>query len=288
MTRFEPAVRIHPDTGIREEVSFFGDREPAMFFGLHLPAGEVRGAVVSCPSVHAELIKAYRKDVLLGRTLAEQGYATLRYHYRGAGNSEGSGSELTLDAMIGSVEEARAELARRTGVDRFAYHGTRLGCFAAAAAAEHDPGAPLALWSPVIETDDFMREIFRSHYIAALKGEEKPEPTARMVERVKSEGEIELLGYNFSRDFYESLEGRRLDAHQPKGSPVLLVPFGPKDMSTLAEPWTACGATVTVFENSSEEAWWLAGDATKPEEGQERIDKLIGGTASWIVEQLEA
>ena len=280
------AVRLDPETGVRDEVTYFGDREPLMFCALQLPPGEVRGAVISCPSVHAELIKSYRKDVLLGRTLAAAGVAVMRFHYRGAGNSDGSNEDLTLDTMIAGVDEVRGILARRIGLERFTYVGTRLGSYPAAAAAEADPGAPLVLWSPVVDTGSFMREVFRAHYIAALKGEEKPEPTARMIERVMEEGEIELLGYRISRDFYVSLESRRLDTYRPKNSPVLLTPFGNQNLEQLTESWESVGANVTVFGGSSEEAWWLAGDATKPEEGQERIDTLISGTADWIIAHL--
>lgn len=286
MDDLRTAVRIDAATGVREEMIFFGDRSPRMFCGLHLPPGEVRAAVISCPSVHAELIKAYRKDVLLGRTLAAAGIATIRFHYRGEGNSEGSGLELNLDDMIASVDEARAEIARRTGAVRFGYHGTRLGTFPATAATEADPGAPLVLWAPLLDTDAFLREVFRTHYIAALKGEEKPEPTERMIERVKEEGQIELLGHAISREFYLSLEGRRLDAYRPKGSAVMLTPYGPQNLDELAAVWETAGADVTVFEGSSEEAWWLAGDATTPEDGQERVMTLVESTAIWLTEHL--
>lgn len=286
MTEQRTAVRIDPATGVRDEVFFFGDREPQMFGALHLPPGEVRGGVISCPSVHAELIKTYRKDVLLGRALAGAGIATLRFHYRGSGNSDGTSDELTLDAMIASVDEARSVLARRAGLERFTYVGIRLGSYPAAAAAEAEPGAPLVLWSPIFDTDTFMREVFRTHYIAALKGEEKPEPTARMIERVKEEGEIELLGYRISRQLYESLESRSLERFAPKGSPVLLTPFGNQNLADLTAAWESIGANVTVSGGSSEEAWWLAADATRPEEGQERTDMLVSGTADWIIEHI--
>lgn len=280
------AVRLDSTTGVREEMTFFGDRAPLMFCGLHLPPGEVQAAVISCPSVHAELIKSYRKDVLLARALAAAGIATIRFHYRGEGNSEGSGLELNLDDMIAAVDEARAEISKRTGAVRFGYHGTRLGSFPAAAAAEVDAGAPLVLWAPLLDTDAFLREVFRTHYIAALKGEEKPEPTDRMIERVKEDGQIELLGHAISRDFYLSLEGRRLDAYQPKGSAVMLTPYGPQNLDELATAWDAAGVDVSVFEGSSEEAWWLAGDATKPEDDQERVVTLVESTAAWFAERL--
>jgi len=281
------AVRVDPVSGVREEITFFGERSPLMFCALHLPKGEVNAAVISCPSVHAELIKSYRKDAMLAKALAAIGVAVIRYHYRGEGNSEGAVGELNLDAMIASVDEARSELARRTGVDRFGYHGTRLGSFPAAAACEADPGAPLLLWAPLPDTDVFVRELIRTHYIAALKGEDKPEPTARLIERVMEEGEIELVGHVISRDLYTSLQGRRLDSYRPKGSSVMLTPYGPQNLDDLVAAWDAAGASVTVFgESADEEAWWLAGDAAQPEDGQERVMTLVSASAAWLLEQL--
>lgn len=286
MKTHHAAVRVDAETGIKEEVAFFGDRAPYLFGTAHLPAGEAKAAVIVCGSVHAELIKAYRKEVLLGRRLAASGIAVQRYHYRGAGNSEGHGDELNLDAMIETVAEARAALARHVDVERIGYLGTRMGAFPATAAACETTGAPLVLWSPIQDSDAFMREVFRSHYIAALKGEEKPEPTEKMIERVKTEGEVELLGYRFTDTFYNSLEGRRLSDYAPKGSPVMLVPFGPANFDALTEAWTAVGADVTPYLGSAQEAWWLAGDPTEAEDGQERTDTLVNGTADWLIEQL--
>ncbi len=286
MTIAETAVRVDASTGIREQVSFFGDHSPFLFGTSHLPAGTAKAGVIICGSVHAELIKAYRKEVLVGRALAAAGIAVQRFHYRGAGNSEGSGDELNLDAMIETVDEARRELARHADVERVGFMGTRMGAFPATAAACASPGSPLVLWSPIQDSDAFMREVFRSHYIAALKGEEKPEPTDKMIERVQTEGEIELMGYRFTDTFYNSLQGRRLADYSPNGCPVMLVPFGPENFDALTDVWTAAGAQVTPHLGSAQEAWWLAGDPTEAEDGQERTDTLVNGTAQWFVEQL--
>ncbi len=281
-----PATRIDSVTGIREEVGYFGARSPLMFGTTHLPAREARAGVIICGSVHAELRASYRKEVLLGRALAAAGVAVQRFHYRGAGHSEGDVSEVSLDAMTEAVAEARRHLARHVEVERVGYVGTRLGCFPATAAAAEAPGSPLVLWSPILETATFMREVFRSHYIAALKGERKPEPTARMIERIRQEGWIEAIGYVFTDRFYSSLEGQRLETLSPKDCPVLLVPFGPSNYEGLTEAWTKKGADVHEFLGSSEEAWWLESIAVEAEDGQEGTKTLVTGTAQWLVARL--
>jgi len=85
----EPATRLDAGGSI-EEASFIGPEGRAMFAFLHLPDGApVLGGLVVCSPMDAETLRHYRKEVLLGRMLAPRGVAVLRFHYRGAGNSDG-------------------------------------------------------------------------------------------------------------------------------------------------------------------------------------------------------
>lgn len=275
------AVREDPVTGVREEVGFFGDT-PRMMGWTHIPADDVIGGVVICSSTHAELLKAYHLEVQLGRALARRGIAVQRFHYRGDGNSEGNPQDLTLPNMISAALEAKDLLKTRTQVDRVATVGVRLGAFPAVTIVES--GQPSILWDPVINTHRFFRDAIRSHAISGIKGGEQPERESVILERLESEGSIEILGYEITSDFYRSVSNLDLTTLTPDG-PILLVPFGSAQVEPLIEAWQGNSSDVTKFDGTANEAWWL--DEQASQDRHERSSILIQGSAEWIVAQFQ-
>lgn len=278
-------TRVDPADGTTEEMSYFGEA-PQMFGTMHIPAGDIRACVVVCSSTHAELLKSYQVEVKAARALARRGIAVHRFHYRGEGNSEGESTELALPAMVEATAEVTERLVERTQNDTVAYVGVRMGAFPAVTLAERSHGAPIVLWDPVLDTDRFMRDALRSHAIAALKGEAKPEKTSQTIERLGREGSIDLLGYEFTSRFYDSIKGRKLTDQQPVGSKVLVVPFGSSHNTTLVDAWAADGIDITTSEGMEREAWWLDEQATR--ERQNRGGNLANQTAAWISDTIDA
>jgi hypothetical protein len=262
-----------------EEIGFFGD-DPHMFGCAHIPSGDIVGAVVLCSSTHAELLKAYHLEVLLARALARSGIAVQRFHYRGDGNSAGLAGDLNMPAMITAAREARDRLTERTGIEDPAYVGVRLGGFPATRLAEESGGGSLLLWDPVLDADLFMREAVRSHAISALKGDAKPEKTEQLMERLKNEGVIELLGYEITSVFHKSISGKRLIDNTPTGSKVLVVPFGSTNMEPLIEAWSTKDVDVSQMGGTNREAWWL--DEQASEDRHHRGQVLVSGSAKWL------
>ncbi len=277
-----PGIRVDRSTGTREEVAFLG--EPAEMFAVtHLPAGDPVAGVVVCPTIHAEIFRSYRKEVLIGRELAAAGIAVLRFHYRGTGNSQGDPDTVTIGAMAESTHEVADLLRRRTGVERIGYLGTRVGAIPAVEAA--DPGAPLLLWDPVADGRAYLNEVFRNHHIAALKGQQQ-EPVAAMLERLQDEGAVEVLGYQLTRTLYDSLFERRLTEAAPSG-PVRVVPFGAGTrVRALVDRWRQAGVEVTVPDESYNGAWWLVSVETTSEDGAESTLGLVADGASWLTDRL--
>lgn len=273
------ATRIDPTDGTAEELFYFGGA-PQMFGSMHLPAGDVRACVVMCSSTHAELLKSYQLEVRAARALARRGIAVHRFHYRGEGNSDGDISNLTLPAMVAATSEATDRLVHRTGNSTLAYIGVRMGAFPVVTAAQRSQRAPIVLWDPVVDTDRFMRDALRSHAIAALKGEAKPEKTSQTIERLEREGSIDLLGYEFTWGFYKSIRARMLTEQAPVGSKVLLVPFGSSTNTTLIDAWSAEGVEVSTAEGTEREAWWLDEQATR--DRQNRGSVLAELTSTWL------
>jgi alpha/beta superfamily hydrolase len=276
--------RVDASDGTIEELSYFGET-PQMFGSMHIPAGDIRACVVICSSTHAELLKSYHLEVRAARALAGRGIAVHRFQYRGEGNSDGGVAELTLPAMVSATSEAMDRLVDRTGTSTVAFIGVRMGAFPAVTLAQRSHGAPIVLWDPVLDTDRFMRDALRSHAIAALKGEAKPDKTSETLERLERDGSIDLLGYEFTSGFYESIQGRKLTDQPPAGSKVLVVPFGSSTNTALLDVWRSEGVDVSTSEGTEREAWWLDEQATR--DRQNRGSVLADLTATWLSDTID-
>ncbi|MGA9597730.1 MAG: hypothetical protein WBV06_16365 [Acidimicrobiia bacterium] len=279
MTTNVAATRRHPITGITEEIAYFGEA-PQMLGSIHLPAGEIEGAVVICSSTHAEMLKAYHLEVVLARALAARGIAVHRFQYRGDGNSEGLDTDLTLPAMIDAGREVRSRLKERTGLDRVGYAAVRLGAYPAAALAEEEAGTAILLWDPIPDTDAFIRDAVRSHAIAALKAEAKPESLDKVLKRLDQDGVVELLGYEITSAFHNSIAGKKLSDYTPLETKVMIVPFGSLNMEPIVEAWSHAGIDVANQDRTGSEPWWLAEQVSQ--DRHHAANTLADKSADWL------
>lgn len=285
-----PAARLvgSGGEGGREEAFFFGPGGERMLGLLHLPAGPAAGAVLILSPIEAELLKNYPREVELARDLAARGMAVLRFHYRGAGNSDGASARLTLDSMI-EDGRAAAEILRETrGNPRVGFLGTRLGALAAAALAREAGGAPLVFWEPVLDGERYFRELLRYRLMYELKEwtPDRPRPsTEGLFAELREQGHVELFGMVLHRALYESLEGRPLEETLgDRTSPVLLVQMGGAaslrpELGRFVERLGARGVPVDDARVGGDIAWWFDMDeAADPD--------LIRATREWFLRQL--
>lgn len=285
------AARSDGRTGIREELAFFGAPGEQMFGCLHLPAGPVEAGVVICPSLQAELLANYRREVLLARRLAELGLAVHRFHYRGAGNSDGETGDLTFTSLLSDSLTAAAELDERAGPGRIAFVGIRLGAPIAAAAAQQRDGAPLALWEPVTDMTRYVRDILRSLRARGVKqGVADERSTDDLLDAMRTNGWLDVLGYPLHSALYDSMTGHTLDEELAGSrSPVQLVQMGGQRLRApyerAAAAWREGGHDVVTEVVDESEAWWLADDPAGSD-GTSGLDRLIDVTAGWLQVQL--
>jgi alpha/beta superfamily hydrolase len=287
-------TRVDPQSGASRTLGFFGDGPERCFGGLHLPAGGATSAVVICPSIHAEFERNYRREVLLSRALAGAGIASARFHYRGSGHSDGDTASMTLSTMREDAQVAAAWVRERSGAERVAFVGTRLGSLVAAAAAEEHEGAPVALWDPVAEPGRYFREAIRARLIRQIKQDEDDPPASggALLEDLERTGSLEIMGYPISRALFRSAEGQTLDgAMGDRPRPVLLAHIArterlPADLEALRARWSERGFPVDVEVAVGQEPWWFAGDRWQPEEDRSVTRTLIDTTARWLGERL--
>jgi hypothetical protein len=259
--------RIVHEDGTATWVHLFGPEE-SLFGALHEPSDLVRAAVVICSPVCAEMPRNYRREVLLGRELARRGIATLRFHYRGTGNSAGESEELGLGTMIEDATEAIGCLGEMAGEVPVAVVGTRVGAVVAAAAAANVGGRPMVLWDPVIDAGRYFREVFRARLITDLKQGTTGDRTATdLVEELERTGWVEVAGYPITLPLYAGLSSTPLAGHLGPGTgPVLVVEMNrqgraSRPVTAAVAEWRERGVTVTATAVDHVEAWWFGASA---------------------------
>lgn len=280
------ATRTDPASGAREDVEFFGG--PDRLFGcFHIPESGADAGLLICSPVASEFEKNYRRETLLAWSLASRGIAVGRFHYRGVGHSDGEAADLSIESMIEDAEAAAQHMLGRTGVDRVAFLGTRLGALVAAAVAGRHGEAPLALWEPVLDGTDYFREVFRAGFMADLRqgrGGQAPSDEG-MVARLRSEGRVDVVGYTVGRALYDSGVGRSLEGELGDARPVLVVQLSQSQKvrpsyRALADRLAASGFQVDVLVIDEVEAWWFG-------EGRRGKAALTQATVDWVASRLD-
>jgi alpha/beta superfamily hydrolase len=121
-------------------------------------------AIVICPGFAGNKCGKFRIFVTLGKELAKQGIAVLRFDYRGAGDSEGEFHDITLEGKISDTLKCLDFLANDPQIDssRLGLLGRSLGgVIAVLAARRYQAIKSLALWAPVFRSDPW-RELWES------------------------------------------------------------------------------------------------------------------------------
>jgi pimeloyl-ACP methyl ester carboxylesterase len=234
---------------------------------------------VICSPLFVEGERNYRREVLLARRLAELGVACIRFHYRGTGNSDWL-ERISPSSMAEDATTAGEELAA-LGIRSFGAVGTRMGAHTAVRLGVAWPGAPLALWEPVIHPSKWVREVRRTSRIAALTDHRGPIPAR------DNDAPIEAVGYLF--DAAEFAGAAELEP--PAGGPLLLVQLS-RDTSLThsfidtARSWSSRNVEVQPTNFVLDQPWWFLDHGwTAAEEGRQD-DGLCAMTARWLAERL--
>ncbi len=147
------------DEAVPEPIRFGAQGE--LFGVYHPPVDEVaKPAVVICPPILLEYLRAHRCLRQLALALSHDGYPVLRFDYAGTGDSAGDLRDFDPAAWLSNVATAIDEARQRSGARRVCLVGVRMGALLAALAADGRADvAGLVLWDPVLAGDRFLEQL---------------------------------------------------------------------------------------------------------------------------------
>lgn len=282
------ATRRTPD-GTTERVEFRGPENERIYAFSYEPASPPRAAVLICPALHAEFTRSYRRDVLLARRLARDGFAVERFHYRGTGNSDGDSDGITVSTMRRDAAACLRHLEAWSGIDAPIVMGTRWGALIAASAASNHPSARLVLWEPLLDASRFFRDAFRTRLVNDRKsGVEQPETGKQLEGRLVAGEAVDLIGHSIHPALYESSVGLTLEGEvgsTPRSMLIVqiatLMSIRP-DLARQVEGWRAAGFQVDIEAVEGAETWWLVDERWTEEGRQTLTNRLIDLTSVWV------
>jgi alpha/beta superfamily hydrolase len=175
---------------------------------LHLPDGEATHGIVFCSPFAEEQKSTYRVFVEFARQLAEKGVASLRFDYRGTGDSDGFFQDYLLADWIGDTVSAIDCLKEKSGLDKVCVLGVRFGGFIGIQAAQQSGSvSDLILWQPIISGKQFHRQEMRRFMIRqmmtsgkATKGEED------LASDAEEDNVVDMDGYLMRKELSEGIK----------------------------------------------------------------------------------
>jgi len=191
---------------------------------LHLPEGRARvPAALMLHGFGGTKSESHRMFVKLARALADHGIGSLRFDYRGCGDSAGNFEDLTIRSQVLDAIEALRYLARHKRVNsrRLGLIGLSMSGAIAAHVLAREPSRikTAALIAPVAEGGDILDEF------------STPDAVASLAQTGIAEHWGNLVGVEFIRQFAEMKPLREIVKSK---CPVLLV-HGSDDETVPAE-----------------------------------------------------
>jgi pimeloyl-ACP methyl ester carboxylesterase len=193
---------------------FFGPSAQQLYGVYHaaVPGAHRGEGVVLCNPVGQEYMRAHRSLRHLAGSLAAVGYDTLRFDYRGTGDSAGDLTDVAAPQWIDDVSLALQELRDTAEVERVSLLGLRTGALFAVEAAAKTPLNRLVLWDPVESGEAYLAEI-------RLEMAENPQPG----NFVAPDGTIHFNGFALPPDFAKSIASMSLPSQPFPGAARVLL-----------------------------------------------------------------
>ena len=267
-----------------EEPLFFESDSFRLYGVLHTPQDQARGlGVIFCAPFAEEQKQAYRVFVEVARRLEELGIPSLRFDYRGTGDSQGPFTDFSLAGAKRDIQAAATFLRERTGVERIGLIGLRLGASLALQAADCrlPTAACLVLWQPIVDGALFYKLNIRRMLVRQMMTHGK----ATGERDTGSADTIDLDGFLASRAMCEEIKALRIaecGVRNAELPPTLLAQFAPTtEPSAELKPLLDKLGPAAQFRPFVMEPFW-------DRLGYVDCSAPVEATVEWLVEQAGA
>ena len=191
-----------------EKPFFFSCEGFKLFSMLHVP-GKLpvkKTGFVFCAPFAEEKLWSQRVFVNFARALAKNGYYSLRFDYRGHGDSDGVFEDATIETRLSDIKNSVDFLKKQTGVENVCVLGLRIGATLAALFSKTDKIDFLILWEPIIDGQKYIQQCLRSNLATQMSLYRKIRKTReQLIEQLKIGGYVNIDGYLISREFYDQI-----------------------------------------------------------------------------------
>lgn len=240
------------------EQFFFGEDSNKLFGVLARPSGRAHTGIVICPPCGEEMVSTYARFARWSKELADRGFAVMRYHARGTGESDGKSTDFTVTGAAEDAASAVKWMRENGNVERVGLFGLRFGATAAVhAKAEADF---LILWAPILNLRTYIRDLLRMRItkdMIHLRADRVKVTAKDLTAELEAGRSIDLLGYETSPELHRQMTTL---ASWPDEAPCqeilwLTLPSEHTQAETIASVWKnrGCHANVLAFK---EQIFW--------------------------------
>jgi alpha/beta superfamily hydrolase len=179
-----------------------------------------RAAVLLCGPTGAERERSYPTFVKWAHTLASQGCDTLRFDYRGIGESSGRFEDMTMTDWLKDAAFCATQLAENSPGVPLILHGTRAGALIASELFASGIGDALLLWAPPVSGHTLLWDTLRRNLAAQMMTKpDSPRQTREQLVAALEAGElINVDGYFWSHNLWRDAQLHTL-AHPAETEP---------------------------------------------------------------------
>jgi hypothetical protein len=276
-------------TGVEERACFLPLDGGAVMVHTHQPASPPNLAVAICSPTDRQHMRHYRRDALIGRSLAQAGVAAVRFDYRGTGNSDFLHEPRSLETMEADLMHVSEWFCGFLGVPRLGFVAEGLSSLPVARVSQRYPGSPVALVEPVGSPRRYYRHLQRTRLVAEARDGGAEWPLRRnLAATLEADGWADILGYRLDASAYRSAVQRDLVSDfGTVARPILVVQLDKRDeardeLAELASRLSGLGFPTESAVIKTEHAWWHIPD-WEPEIADEENERLVPALTEWFI-----